>query len=172
MARVLHRASDFLGADRHHPIMATHRAQGQRVVYVDPEGLHRRRRGRHERTHCPARHSRHAQRRDRLSGGQRHGLGRRRLGRRPALGDDSPGPGRLSQRQCQRAWRFQRHGLPGGPPSLPTTATTPMPFAPWCRRCEAMPGQASAAWSSAAPATGATRTSSSRPASWARPLTR
>ena len=36
MARVCTGQVIFFGADRHHPIMATHRAQGQRVVYVDP----------------------------------------------------------------------------------------------------------------------------------------
>ena len=36
MARVCTWQVIFFGADRHHPIMATHRAQGQRVVYVDP----------------------------------------------------------------------------------------------------------------------------------------
>ena len=36
MARVCTGQVIFFGADRHHTIMATHRAQGQRVVYVDP----------------------------------------------------------------------------------------------------------------------------------------
>ena len=29
----------FFGADRHHPVMATHRAQGNRVVYVDGDSI-------------------------------------------------------------------------------------------------------------------------------------
>ncbi|MDP1007575.1 hypothetical protein, partial [Klebsiella pneumoniae] len=29
----------YFAADRHHPVMATHRAQGNRVVYVDGDSI-------------------------------------------------------------------------------------------------------------------------------------
>ena len=108
--------SSCFAADRRLPVMATHRAQGRRVVYVDggdivaAEGSWRERLPLAE---MP------------LTRGGTHRLpGRERAWRRsaaawgcgPALGRGAPRPGQLRQRRRQRARPLQRDGLPAAPP--------------------------------------------------------
>jgi cyanophycin synthetase len=75
----------FFAADRHHPLMATHRAQGKRTVYVDGGMLVAAEGAWVERIDAAGR-ARHPRRHHRLPGRERHGRRGRRLGRRPQLG--------------------------------------------------------------------------------------
>ena len=69
----------FFAADRHHPVMATHRAQGKRAVYVDGNAIVAAEGAWRERLPL-AEHAADARRHHRLPGRKRDGRRRRRLG--------------------------------------------------------------------------------------------
>ncbi len=79
----------FFAADRHHPVMATHRAQGKRTVYVDGDPWWSPPRARGVERIAAARHSAHARRQHRLPGRERHGRGGGGLGGRRWTGTPS-----------------------------------------------------------------------------------
>ena len=97
----------FFASDRNHPVMATHRAQGKRVVYLRWR-CHRRCRRRLRTPHRAGRHSADRQRRHRLPGRKRHGRHRRRLGARHPLGRHPRGLASFVSDAANRARPLQR----------------------------------------------------------------
>ena len=151
----------YFASDRHHPVMVTHRAQGHRTVYVDGDSIVAGRLV--ARDHPPARRAHHAQRQDRLPGRERHGLCGRRLGRGHALADHPPGPVGLCERQRQRVpGRFNIMDYRGAT-VIADYGHNPDAMRALVGRRGRPARPSAAAWSSAARATGATKTSASRP---------
>ena len=105
----------FFTSDPHHPVMATHRARGLRVVYVDGDAIVAAE-GSFEHRIAPGADSSHPERRDRLPGRERDGGDRRRLGAGSGLGNHPRRTGLVCERCGNRARALQPVRLPGRHP--------------------------------------------------------
>ncbi len=105
----------FFARDKANPVLATHKAQGKRVVYANEEGIVCQE-GRKSYRIAYAGHPADPQRQHRFPGRERHGGDRDRLGTGARLGGDREGTGRIRQRCRYRPRPLQRLRLQGCDP--------------------------------------------------------
>ena len=121
----------FFARDRQHPVIATRRAQGHRVVLRCRRSYRRRTEFRRI-PHPAVRHSPDAQRHDRFPDRERDGGGGCDLGLAGRLGNDTIRSGIVHQR-CDKPLRVDSiSSIIAAPASSPTMATIPMRSMRWC----------------------------------------